>query len=90
MQSQWHGADGVDLLRMWVEMMIAFSGRIGHQFADFVFLVGVQAISRFIQHQHRRIVQQRLRQTNAALEAFRQRLDGLQADAFETGSGPMA
>ena len=46
-------------------------------------LVRVQAIGRFIQHQNGRVMQQRLRQTDAALETFGECLNRLQAHTFQ-------
>ena len=53
------------------------------QGAHFVLLVGVETVGRLVQHQHRRIMQQRLRQADAALESLGQRLDRLQPHAFQ-------
>ena len=53
------------------------------QGTDLVLLIGVQPVGRLVQHQHRWIVQQGLRQANAALEAFRQSLDRLQPHGFQ-------
>ena len=69
-----------------VEMMIAFSGAHPRdQFAHLMLLVGIETVGRLVQHQHGRIMQQRLREADAALEAFRQRLDRLQPDALQPG-----
>ena len=53
------------------------------QAAHLVLLVRVQPVGRLVQHQHRRIVQQRLRQADPALEAFRQCLHRLQPHALQ-------
>ena len=47
------------------------------QRAHLVLLVRIEAVGRLVEDQHLRVVQQRLRQADAALEALRQRLDDL-------------
>jgi len=56
----------------------------GDQPADFVFLVGVESVGGLIQDQHLRIVDQRLRQTDAAAKALRQCFDHLVDDGRKT------
>ena len=46
-------------------------------------LIRIQAIRRFIENQHGGIVQNRLRQTDAASKALRQRVDALLANRVE-------
>ncbi|MCY1437358.1 hypothetical protein D9M71_535160 [compost metagenome] len=46
-------------------------------------LVGVEAIGRLVEDQHLRIMQDRLSQADAALEALGQGLDGLLADVLQ-------
>ena len=61
-------ANSIDLFK---NMRRDDDGLLGHHVcdkaADFVFLVRVQSIGGFIQHQHRRIVQQSLRQADAGI-----------------------
>ena len=72
--------------RMWVETMIAFSLAISRdQLAHLVLLVGIEAVGRLVHDQHLRIVQDRLREADAALEAFGEGLDGLVEHGPEAG-----
>ncbi len=67
-------------------MTIAFSGAIcAISVRTSCFWFGIEPVGRLVEHQHRRIVQQRLREPDAALEAFGQGLDRLQPHAFERG-----
>ena len=72
--------------RMWVEMMIAFSLAISlDQLADLVLLVGIEAVGRLVHDQHLGVVQDRLRQADAALEALGEGLDGAVEHRLEPG-----
>ncbi len=51
--------------------------------ADLVLLVGVEPVGRLVEDQHRGIVQERLRQSDAALVALRQRLDRLRQHGMQ-------
>ncbi len=53
------------------------------QHAHRVFLVGIEAVGGLVEHQHRRIVQDRLRQAHAAAKTFRERADGLLEHVFQ-------
>ena len=68
-------------------MMIAFSGAMRRdQRAHLVLLVGIEAVGRLVEDQHVGIVQQRLGEADAALEALGQRLDRLVEHAAELGA----
>ena len=62
----------------WVEMhdRLVRRERVDER-AHLVFLVGIETVGRLVEDQHRRIVQQRLGQTDAALEALGEGLDRL-------------
>ena len=53
------------------------------QRAHFVLLVRIEAVGRLVEDQHRGIVQDRLREADAALEALRQRVDRLFEHALQ-------
>ena len=64
--------------RMCVEItMILSFGHRPDQPAHLVFLVRVEAVGRLVEDQHLRVVQDRLREADAALEALGQGLDRL-------------
>ena len=70
--------------RMWVEITMILSFAIALiSVAHLVLLVRIEAVGRLVEDQHLRVVQERLRQTDAALEALRQRLDDLLEHARE-------
>ena len=78
------GADGVDLF----EDVGGDDDRLVRRHAldqrpHLMLLVRVEAVGRLVEHQDRRIMQQRLRQADAALEALGQGFDRLQAHAFQ-------
>ena len=59
-------------------MMIAFSGAISQdELAHLMLLVGIEAVGRFVQHQHVGVVQQRLRQPDPAAVALGESVDRL-------------
>ena len=51
--------------------------------AHFVLLVGIETVRGLIEDQHRRVVDQRLREADAAPEAFGERVDGLREHLLE-------
>ena len=62
-----------------------FGGHVFNQAADFVFLVGIEAIGRLVEDECGRVVDQCLCEADALFVTFRKRLDGLVADAVEMG-----
>ena len=82
-------AHGVDLLEdMRRDHDRLLRRHLRDQRAHLVLLVGIEPVGRLVEHQHRRVVQQRLRQADAALEALRQCLHRLQQHAFEPRQRP--
>ena len=56
---------------------IAPAGQFTDHGPDFVLLVRIEPVGRFVEDQHRRLVQHRLRQTDAPLESLRECFDRL-------------
>ena len=77
-------ADGVDLFEdvCGDDDDLVLRHRVDER-ADFVLLIRIQAVGGFVENQHRWIVQQRLRQSDAALESFGERFDHLLQHASE-------
>ena len=61
-------------------------GHVGDELADVMLLIGVEAVGRLVHDQNRRVVQDRLREADAALVALRQRVDHLLDDGLEAGA----
>ena len=51
--------------------------------ADFMFLIGIKAVGRFVEHQHLRIMNDRLRQTRAMPITFGKGIDALVQDRLK-------
>jgi hypothetical protein len=82
------GADGLDFLEdMGRNDNGLVLGHLGDQAAHMVLLVRIEAVGRLVHDQHRGVVEDRLGETDAALESLRQRLDALGRDTLEAGPG---
>ena len=70
--------------RMWVERMtVLAAAMLLDERADLVLLVGVKAVGGLVEHEHGRIVEQRLGEADALLESLGEGLDRLAADRSE-------
>ncbi len=85
-----HGA-GADRIHFFQQMGRdddgLFRRHAADQLAHAVLLIGIEAVGRLVHHQDRRIVQDRLGEADAALEALGQSVDRLLQDRLEFGLG---
>ena len=65
-------------------------GHVLDQVAHLVLLVRVEAVRRLVEDQHRRVVQERLREADALLVALGERVDRLAAHRDKVGEGDRA
>ena len=80
------GADRLDLLEdVGRDHDRLVAGHLGDQLAHPVLLVRVQAVGRLVEHQHGRIVHDRLGEADPALEALGQGLDRAVRHLLELG-----